>query len=80
MSDSIEKIKWRCRRGMLELDLILGRFVDNHYEGLSEKSKEEFKQLLEIEDTELFAWLLGHQKPQTPEFDNILQMVQQQYK
>ncbi len=33
--DRLQRIRWRCRRGLLELDIVLGRFVDAHYVGLA---------------------------------------------
>ena len=57
------KLKWACRRGMLELDVLLGKFLDEHYPSLAFKDKEHFIRLLGQSDTDLFAWLLGKEKP-----------------
>ena len=52
------KVEWRCRRGMLELDVIFQKFFNDHYEKLSEDQKKIFEQLLEHEDPVLFDWLV----------------------
>lgn len=62
------KIRWRCvRRGMLELDELLGNFFDQHFESLSESEQTLFITLLEEPDPVLFDWLLGHADPENPE-------------
>lgn len=66
--EQLGKIRWRCcRRGMLELDLLLTKFFDQHYTNLSEKEKKLFQQLLEYGDQKLFSWLLGCEQPDNPE-------------
>lgn len=54
----INQIRWACRRGMLELDLILLPFLENVLPTLDESDKLKFEQLLECEDQDLFAWLM----------------------
>lgn len=52
------KVAWRCRRGMLELDIILQRFFEKQYLSLSDEDKNLFARLLEQEDPILFDWLV----------------------
>ena len=47
------RLIWACRRGMLELDILLSRFVEEHYDLLSEDEKLRFDVLLECEDQDL---------------------------
>jgi antitoxin CptB len=58
------KLKWRCRRGMKELDLLLERFIEHHREDLSAGRWPELERLLETEDDRLWVWL---QDPSTPD-------------
>ena len=58
---NIARVRWACRRGMLELDVIFQPFVEKYYESLSNVDKETFIRLLECEDPELFAWFMGHE-------------------
>ncbi|WP_372869888.1 succinate dehydrogenase assembly factor 2 [Shewanella sp.] len=64
---SIARVRWACRRGMLELDVLFQPFVEQYYEALSDADKAIFVRLLECEDPELFAWFMGHEKCQDPE-------------
>ncbi|WP_239649705.1 succinate dehydrogenase assembly factor 2 [Methylocucumis oryzae] len=51
------KLHWQCRRGMLELDLLLKDYLDKHYPCANEQEQAKFLSLLELEDTELLAEL-----------------------
>ena len=51
------RLKWQCRRGMLELDVLLGRFVENRWSTLDESLKQEFEDLLNFSDQQLQQWL-----------------------
>lgn len=55
------RLKWACRRGMLELDLLLLAFLENAYPQLDIADKALFQRILKSEDQELFGWLLGRQ-------------------
>lgn len=50
------RLRWRCRRGMLELDLVLGRFLQHYCAKLTAQQLAEFDVLLDLPDQEL--WLL----------------------
>lgn len=54
------RLRWRCRRGMLELDLIFNRFLDLGYEALDARSRQLLDQLLDYPDQLLFDLFLGH--------------------
>jgi antitoxin CptB len=57
-SVSLERIRWRCRRGLLELDIVLGRFIQ-HYASLNSQQKIVFDSLLDLPDTELWDMISG---------------------
>ncbi len=58
LSTELQKIYWRSRRGMLELDLLLVPFTLEVYAGLSAEDRSRYRQLLDSEDQDLFAWLM----------------------
>ena len=58
ISGDLQKTYWRSRRGMLELDLLLVPFTLEVYAGLSPADQLGYRQLLECEDQDLFAWLM----------------------
>lgn len=61
--EEYKRIKWKCRRGMLELDIILEKFIDHHYFDLSQRERQLFADLLETADPVLYAWFLGAEQP-----------------
>ena len=52
------RLMWASRRGMLELDLMLQPFVEQHYDQLDQTDQQLFQKLLELEDQQLFLWLV----------------------
>lgn len=60
------RIKWACRRGMLELDVIIMPFFEECFDMLSEDEKQDFVALLECDDPDLFTWLMGHGRSENP--------------
>lgn len=66
------RVKWACRRGMLELDILFEPFVNEHYANLTDKDKAIFVRLLACEDPELFAWFMGHEKCPDPELADMV--------
>ncbi|MFC3909275.1 succinate dehydrogenase assembly factor 2 [Legionella dresdenensis] len=69
------KIKWQCRRGMLELDLILNRFIDNKLDNLAEPQILSFEKLLLTPDPELYSWLIDSHFPTDKEMLSIVELV-----
>lgn len=49
------RILWDCRRGMLELDIVLARFMGQYFSGLTTQEIEAFKGLLACSDPDLWA-------------------------
>ena len=47
------------RRGVREMDLIIGRFADAHIETFDERWLDDFEHLIEAPNTELYAWVVG---------------------
>ena len=58
MSDS-DRVRWRSRRGMLELDLVLSRFLDRHWDRLDSGLRSDYLRLLEYPDAELWDIIAG---------------------
>lgn len=59
------RLHWACRRGMLELDVLLGNFLKEAYEDLSTAEKADFTELLTYPDPEIMAWIMGRETPPT---------------
>lgn len=69
------KIKWQCRRGMLELDLILNNFVAHGLMQLSEEQLSLFEELLTESDPQLYSLLLGHEQPEDRQLGELLEFI-----
>jgi antitoxin CptB len=59
----LNRLRWRCRRGMLENDLILERFLAAHGEALSVGEVAALDRLLDLGDNELWDLLSGRTEP-----------------
>ena len=73
--DQIRCLKWRSRRGMLELDVLLEPFTNDVLADLSAKDQATYIKLLECEDPELFSWFMGGGRPDDPELSRMVDRV-----
>ena len=62
------RLKWACRRGMLEHGCDLYAAFGHEFDGLGEAEQRTFIRLLECEDPELFRWCMGLACPEDPDF------------
>jgi antitoxin CptB len=58
----LQRLRWRCRRGLLELDIVLGRFVENRYPTLNEQQRVSFDELLDLADNDLWDMVTGNKE------------------
>lgn len=72
---SFKRLKWHCRRGMLELDLLLEPFLDEVFLTLDEEDKTRFYKLIESEDQDLFLWFMQTEVPQDPDLARIVDII-----
>ena len=62
-SEELNRLRWRCtRRALLEMDLLLGSFLENHYSDLSPELAAEFVTLADMEDLDLWPLITGKKK------------------
>lgn len=78
-SEQKAKLIWQCRRGMLELDLILNRFLKENLENLNPEQLSAFEHLLTHQDPEINLWLMGYEVPQEQEIVDIVTFIRLQY-
>ena len=57
MNTEINKTKWKCRRGLRELDLLFRKFSNNHLESLSKQDFDMFNSILDIEDQPIYDFI-----------------------
>ena len=61
--DRLKRIAWRCRRGMLENDLVLSRFLEDRGDTITEAEVEMLDVLLELPDNDLWDLITGREEP-----------------
>jgi antitoxin CptB len=71
----LERIRWRSRRGLLELDIVLGRFIEGFYTRLDEKEKQAFEILLDMPDNPLWDMIAGRQEAAQREQQALLEKI-----
>ncbi len=59
----LSRLKWHCRRGMKELDILLINYLDNYYTTASPEEQAAFRALLDWQDPDLFACVVGRMTP-----------------
>jgi antitoxin CptB len=67
----LNRLRWRCRRGLLELDIVLERFLEQHYTTLSSIELEVFKTLLLEADATLWEMISTASQPQDAGADQL---------
>ena len=65
------QLRWQCRRGMRELDILLTKHFENGYLQASEDQKQAFRELLALPDPDLIGYLLGGQSPPNAALANV---------
>lgn len=71
-----ERARWRCRRGMLELDIVLQRFMDRHYRQLDEVGLQQFERLLALPDNDLWDLICARQVNRDTDWQPVLELLQ----
>ncbi len=74
--DALNRLQWRCtRRALLELDLILGKFLVEEFPGLSEDDKRVFAELADMEDHDLWPLVNGTEECEDAQRAAIVAML-----
>ena len=73
----LKRIRWCCRRGMRELDQLLGRYVDREWAGASEQERGVFLRLLDCEDDKLWRWFMGYEHCPDDALALLIQRIRQ---
>ena len=66
------RLRWACRRGMLELDLILLTFFEAEFARMTLAEQKDFELFLSEQDQDLYAWLLNFQPCPEPRYQSLL--------
>ncbi|MFC7300978.1 succinate dehydrogenase assembly factor 2 [Cognatiluteimonas weifangensis] len=71
----LRRLRWRCRRGMKELDQLLLRWLEREWAAASEAQRGVFLRLLDCEDDRLWRWFLGHENPSDAALHALVQHI-----
>ncbi|MAJ84625.1 MAG: hypothetical protein DBW98_03615 [SAR86 cluster bacterium] len=72
MNTEINKTKWKCRRGLRELDLLFRKYSENSLESLSKEDFEMFNSILDIEDQPLYDFIFKNESLNSPEKESFI--------
>ena len=67
MNRDINKTKWKCRRGLRELDLLFRRYSEDNLDSLSKQDFEMFNSILDLEDQPLYDFIFKNEYLNSPE-------------
>jgi antitoxin CptB len=70
----LDRIRWRCRRGLLELDLLLKAFLDRRFDSLDADQRQRFNELLDQPDNDLLDLAMGRCEP-APRYRTVVDLL-----
>lgn len=71
----LERVRWRARRGLLELDIVLGHFIETQYAQLDETERQAFETLLDMPDNPLWDMIAGRLEAASGEQQALLEKI-----
>ena len=75
MSADAARLRWRCRRGMRELDQLLGWYLAESYPHADASTQAAFSSLLEQQDPDIWSWLTGVTHAHDPQWQRIVDAI-----
>lgn len=69
------RLRWRCRRGLKELDVLLTRYVEEQFPGASVAHRQAFRELLEASDPVIYSYCLGQEPPPTALLASLIERI-----
>lgn len=70
------KLRWRCRRGMKELDLLTFHYLEHFYPVASLEEQQAFADLMELQDHLIMNYIIGVEQPTDMIITNIIKIMQ----
>jgi antitoxin CptB len=69
------RLRWHCRRGLLELDLVFTRFLERHFDSLDGDGLKALQELLAYEDTDLWPMISGRKECEKPHLRGLIELL-----
>jgi succinate dehydrogenase flavin-adding protein (antitoxin of CptAB toxin-antitoxin module) len=70
-----DRIRWHCRRGLLELDLVLNQFLEGRFNQLTTEQKGALTRLLDLPDNDLWDLVIGRAETDDAACAEIVSML-----
>jgi len=69
------RMRWASRRGLLELDLLLGPFVEAEFPRLDSSSRDDYRELMARDDQDILNWVMNRAIPSEPRLAVIVAKI-----
>ncbi|MDQ1237494.1 MAG: succinate dehydrogenase assembly factor 2 [Wigglesworthia glossinidia] len=73
-------VHWACRRGILELDILIHRFFEKKFKKLNSSQKKSFFNMLMYDDYNLYKWLVCNKIPKIKSIQKIVILIKDSFK
>lgn len=73
----LRRLRWKCRRGMRELDQMFDRYLNRSWRQAPTAERQVFLRLLQVEDDRLWHWFMGHEAASDSKLDALVQRIRQ---
>lgn len=77
MSVNRGRVRWHCRRALLELDLVFERFLERDFDRLDDDQLADLVELLQLEDHDLWAMVNGSQPCKVERWQGLIGLLRQ---
>ena len=74
-AEELNRLRWQCRRGLLELDLVLERFLEKYGDRLQDECLSSFQALLTYTDNEIWDLIHAHTECRDARFSEVVQWM-----
>ena len=72
---NLSRMRWHCRRGMRELDVLLTRYFEEIYPSAAVQHQQAFSDLLDLQDPLIMAYVTGKQAPDSKDIADVIQQL-----
>jgi len=76
----LKRLRWQCRRGAKELDVLLLAYLDTDYALATEQDQQSFQRLLQYEDNHLLAYFYADKLAEHADIRRLIACIQQRFK
>lgn len=76
----LKRLRWRTRRGTRELDALFGGWLDECFPAADEARQQAFEELLDVQDPDLWDWVMGHARPGRADWQAIIDDIRARHR